>query len=94
MWARVKGKTENDLIKLPFKKVYNFRPGILQPTKGLKNTLKYYHYLGWLLPIIKFVAPKYICTLKQLGLAMITVATKGYEKQVLEVKDIIEAAKE
>jgi uncharacterized protein YbjT (DUF2867 family) len=94
MWARVKGKTENDLIKLPFKQVYNFHPGILQPTKGLKNTLKYYHYLGWLLPIIKFVAPKYICTLKQLGLAMITVATKGYEKQVLEVKDIIEAAKE
>ena len=45
MWARVKGKTENDLMKLPFKKVYNFRPGVLEPTKGLKNTLKYYHYL-------------------------------------------------
>jgi len=93
MWARVKGKTENDLMKLPFKKVYNFRPGVLQPTRSLKNTLKYYHYFGWLLPIIRFVAPKFICTLKELGLAMITVATKGYQKQILEVKDILEAAK-
>ena len=93
MWARVKGKTENDLMKLPFKKVFNFRPGILQPTKGLKNTLKFYHYFGWLLPIIKFVAPKYICTLKELGTAMIIATTKGYPKQILEVKDIVEAAK-
>lgn len=92
MWARVKGKTENDLMKLPFKKVYNFRPCILQPTKGFKNTLKYYHYVGWLLPIIRFVAPKYICTLKELGLAMISVATKGYEKNILEVKDILTAS--
>jgi len=94
MWARVKGKTENDLMKLPFKKVYNFRPGILQPTKGLKNTLKFYHWLGWLIPVIRLVAPGSICTLKELGLAMITVATKGYEKQILEIKDIKAAAKE
>jgi hypothetical protein len=93
MWARVKGKTENDLMKLPFKKAYNFRPGILQPTKGLKNTLKFYNYLGWLIPVIKLIAPNIICSLKELGLAMITVATKGYEKQILEVKDIRAAAK-
>ena len=92
MWARVKGKTENDLMRLPFKKVYNFRPGILQPTKGLKNTLTFYHFLGWLIPIVKLVAPKYISSLKELGQAMITAATKGYEKQVLEVGDIKEAA--
>ncbi|MEY4594682.1 MAG: hypothetical protein RIQ47_1092, partial [Bacteroidota bacterium] len=49
-WARVKGKVENDLQKLPFKAVYNFRPGMLEPTKGLQNTLKLYHYLGWLAP--------------------------------------------
>lgn len=94
MWARVKGKTENDLLRLPFKKVYNFRPGILEPTKGLHNTLPYYRYFGWLLPAIRLMAPKYITTLKELGDAMITAATKGYSKQVLEVKDILAAAKE
>ena len=94
MWARVKGKTENDLMKLPFKQVYNFRPGVLQPTKGLKNTLPYYKYFTWLLPIIRTIAPKYICTLKELGMAMINSATKGYEKQILEVKDILALSKE
>src|SRR5260370_13749832 len=48
MWARVKGKTENDLMKMNFKRVYNFRPGALEPIKGLKNTLSFYKYLGWL----------------------------------------------
>lgn len=93
MWARVKGKTENDLMKLPFRKVYNFRPGILQPTKGLKNTLGFYKYLGWLLPVIKKLAPKYICSLQQLGSAMINAASRGYEKNILEVEDIIALAK-
>jgi uncharacterized protein YbjT (DUF2867 family) len=93
MWARVKGKTENDLMRLPFKEVYNFRPAIIEPTKGLKNTLSYYRYFGWLLPIIRLLAPHYISSLKELGQAMIVVATKGYEKQVLEVKDIVVAAK-
>jgi uncharacterized protein YbjT (DUF2867 family) len=93
MWARVKGKTENDLQKLPFKKVYNFRPGILQPTKGLKNTLSYYKYLGWLLPIIRTIAPKYICTLRELGIAMINSVLDGYEKNILEVKDVLVLAK-
>jgi hypothetical protein len=93
MWARVKGKTENALMKLPFKKVYNFRPGILQPTKGLKNTLSFYRYFGWLAPVIRLFFPKSISTLKQLGLAMIHVVTKGYPKQIIEVKDIIELAK-
>jgi uncharacterized protein YbjT (DUF2867 family) len=93
MWARVKGKTENDLMKLPFKQVYNFRPGIIKPTKGLKNTLSFYKYFGWLLPVINLLVPKYITKLKEIGLAMINAATKGYEKQVLEVRDIIELAK-
>jgi uncharacterized protein YbjT (DUF2867 family) len=94
MWARVKGKTENDLAKLPFKKVYNFRPAVLQSAKGLKNTLPYYKYFRWLFPIIRIVSPKYICTLKELGLAMINSVTKGYEKQTLEVKDILALSKE
>ena len=88
MWARVKGKTENDLLKLPFKQVYNFRPGVLAPTKGLHNTLPLYKYLGGLIPVIKLFFPGYITTLQQLGLAMIYAATRGYPKQVLEVKDI------
>ena len=93
MWARVKGKTENDLAKLPFKAVYNFRPGIIQPTKGLKNALSFYKYLGWLIPVIRVFAPKSIVRLKELGLAMINAATKGYEKSVVEVKDIFKLSK-
>ena len=92
MWARVKGRTENDLLKLGFKQAYNFRPGIIQPTKGLKNTLKLYTYLGWLLPVIKFFSSKSIVSLKQIGMAMINVVIKGYDKKVLEVKDIIAAS--
>jgi hypothetical protein len=93
MWARVKGKTENDLRKLSFKNVYNFRPGVIQPTKGLKNTLSLYNYLGWLLPLIRLVAPKYICSLKDLGTAMINASLIGYKTSVLEVSDILELAK-
>ena len=93
MWARVKGKTENALMKLNFNHVYNFRPGILQPTKGLKNTLSFYKWLGWLIPVIRLISPGSICSLKQLGTAMINAITVGYNKQVLEVKDILELAK-
>jgi hypothetical protein len=94
MWARVKGKTENDLMKLPFKKVYAFRPGFIKPTPGLKNTLGLYKYLGWLMPVLKFLSPNMASTLKELGLAMINAATKGYEKNIIEVKDIVVLAKQ
>lgn len=94
MWARVKGKTENDLKKLPFKAVYLFRPGYMHPTKGLKNTLKYYKYFSWMYPFLRMVFPSGVSTLKELGLAMIHVALRGYEKSILEVKDIVKAAKE
>lgn len=93
MWARVKKKTEDDLMQLPFKKVYAFRPGIMKPIKGLKNTLTAYKYLGWLFPIIKLLSPNSASTLKELGDAMINVVLKGYDKNVLEVKDIILIAK-
>ena len=89
MWARVKGKTENDLMKLPFKRVYAFRPGFLQPTKGLKNVHKYYSIFGLLYPLFRLTLSKYVSTLKELGLAMINSAITGYEKQVLEVPDIV-----
>jgi uncharacterized protein YbjT (DUF2867 family) len=93
MWARVKGKTENDLLKLPFKKVFLFRPGYMHPTKGLKNTLKVYKYMSWMYPFLRFVFPSGVSTLKELGLAMINATLKGYEKPVLEVKDIVALAK-
>jgi uncharacterized protein YbjT (DUF2867 family) len=88
MWARVKGKTENDLTKLPFRNVYNLRPGIIQPTKGLKNTLSIYKYFSWLLKLIRAFSPGSICTLREIGLAMIKCVSIGYKKQVLEIKDI------
>ena len=93
MWARVKGKTENDLRKLPFKKSFAFRPGFIAPTKGLRNTLKLYRYLGWIVPIVKAVSPGSIVSLKEIGLAMIHAAQKGYSKDVLEIKDIKDLAK-
>ena len=89
MWQKVKGRTENDLVKLPFKKVYNFRPGIIKPTKGLKNTLSLYKWMGWMLPIVNTIAPGSVVTLKQIGDAMINATFRGYEKNILEVKDII-----
>lgn len=92
MWARVKGKTENRLLQLPFKKAYMFRPGYMQPTKGLKNTLKFYTLFSWLYPLWRGLFPKFVCTLKELGLAMINAATKGYSKSVLEVPDIVRLA--
>ncbi len=89
MWARVKGMTENDLMELPFKKVYAFRPALLNPTKGLKNYHKFYSVFRIFYPFFRMTFPKYVSTLKELGLAMINSVTKGYEKQILEVPDII-----
>ena len=93
-WARVKGKTENDLMKLPFKAVYNFRPGVLQPTRGQKNTIRIYKYLSWMIPVIRLIAPKHISTLKELGLAMINVVRLSYPNRIIEVKEIVELAKQ
>ena len=93
MWQRVKGKTENDLTKLPFKQVFNFRPGVIKATKGLKNTLSLYKWLGWMLPIVNTISPGSVVTLKQIGDAMINLTLKGYDKKVIEVKDIISLSK-
>lgn len=88
MWARVKGKTENTLLRMGFRNVYNFRPAVLTPTRGLKNTLPYYRYFGWVQPIIRVLFPKYISTLRELGQAMLSALITGYEKETIEVKDI------
>jgi hypothetical protein len=88
MWARVKGKTENDLMKLPFKAVYAFRPAFILPTTGLKNVLPSYKYVTWLYPVFRPIFPNYFGTLKEIGLAMINSVKFGSGKQVLELKDI------
>ena len=91
MWARVKGKTENDLMKLPFKQVYNFRPGGIEPFLPLKSTQTYYktyRYLGWLFALLKAIAPGYVIKLKDLAAAMINASLIGYSKNILEMKDM------
>jgi hypothetical protein len=92
-WARVKGKTENDLFKLPFKQVFAFRPGYIHPTKGLKHAHSFYKYIGWFFPVGRTLFPGAFCTLKEVGLAMIRAAKSGYPKKILEGKDIIALAK-
>jgi hypothetical protein len=91
-WARVKGKTENELFRLPFKAVFAFRPGYIHPTRGLKRTHKFYAYISWMYPLLRKLWPNSACTLRELALAMIRVAEAGGDKKVLEVKDIITAA--
>lgn len=93
-WARVKGKTENDLMKLPFRDVYAFRPGFIRPTKGLSNTLSFYRYVNWLFPLARAIYPKGFCTLRELGLAMINVGISGYSEKVIEGGDIIALARQ
>jgi uncharacterized protein YbjT (DUF2867 family) len=88
MWARVKGRTENDLARLPFKGVFLFRPGFIKPIRGLKKGYRTSRMLGLLYPVWRVLLPKYVCTLEDLGLAMIGVATRDYPKQILENPDI------
>lgn len=88
MWARVKGKTENDLKKLPFRRVFNFRPALIIASKGQKHVIKLYSYLSWMIPVSKVLMPNYITTMSQLGKAMIRVSREGYVKATLEVSDI------
>jgi hypothetical protein len=92
MWARVKGKTENDLMKLPFRAVYAFRPGFIKPIDGQKHAYGVSKVLGKAYPVLKAFFPKYVCTLADLGLAMIEVSTGGYSRKVLENTDIAELA--
>ncbi|MBB5439564.1 uncharacterized protein YbjT (DUF2867 family) [Pedobacter sp. AK017] len=89
MWARVKGKTENALMKLPFKGAYNFRPGLMKPFKGQKNVKA---ILKPIILIFPLLFPKQCLTLKQVGQAMINAVLKGYTKQILEIADIRELA--
>ena len=96
MWARVKGKTENALLRLPFKAAYMFRPGVIQPLQGVKSKTASYRILYAiakpLLPLLRRAFPNYILTTEQIGLAMLAVARHGAPKRVLESQDIRAAA--
>jgi hypothetical protein len=88
MWARVKGKTENDLLNLGFKDAYMFRPGYIQPIKGMKNTYTIYKFVSPFYPIFEKLFPKYVISLEEIGNSMINVTLNSYEKKVLENVDI------
>ncbi len=91
-WARVKGATENALLRL-FKRAYMFRPAFMKATPGQKNVLRYYKYFAWLYPIGRALYPAGFCTLQELGRAMINASKNGAPKRVLDVKDIVELAR-
>lgn len=92
-WARVKGKTENDLAKLPFHQEFNYRPGFIKPIPGLQYAHSFYKYINWLFPIGRALYPNGFCTLQELGQAMIRVTKEGYSKNVIDGRDIIALAK-
>ncbi len=93
MWARVKGKTENDLLNLGFKKAFAFRPGMIIPLRGIKSRTKSYQfmydYFMWLVKAIKAISPNSVVDTTQIGLAMINSMLYGYDKKVLSPKDMI-----
>lgn len=92
MWARVKGKTENALLQMPFKAAYMFRPGYIQPLHGIRTKTKWYGAMyaaiGPLYPVWKLLFPNYVTTTACVGRAMLNVAKRGAPKSVLENRDI------
>src|ERR1700732_3341100 len=95
MWARVKGKTENALLRLPFKAVYVFRPAAIQPLHGIQSDTTsarmLYPLAKPVFPLLKLLFPNSITTTEHLGRAMIRVAQNGFPKQILEARDINQA---
>jgi hypothetical protein len=94
MWARVKGQTENALARLPFKAVYNFRPGMMHPKPAQQNVKSYYGFIGWLFPLLRLVSKNMASTMSEVGQAMINTVLIGYPKSVLEVMDINELGRQ
>jgi uncharacterized protein YbjT (DUF2867 family) len=92
MWARIKGKTENDLFKLPFRAAYMFRPGAIQPLHGARSKTAWvqaiYAVSGPLWSVLRRISPRLVTSTEQIGRAMIRVAREGYPRQVLEIEDI------
>jgi nucleoside-diphosphate-sugar epimerase len=92
-WARVKGATENVLIKLFKENAYMFRPGFMKAVSGQKNVKSYYKFFAWIYPVGRVLFPGGFCKLEEVGRAMINAASKGYSKKILEVRDIVELAR-
>lgn len=92
MWARVKGRTENALLALPFKAAYMFRPGYIQPLDGIRSRTPWYRALyavvAPLYPVLKRLVPGAVTTTAQVGRAMLVVARRGFERPILETRDI------
>lgn len=92
MWARVKGQTENELLRMPFKAAFMFRPAVIVPGKGIRSKTPLYQFfytlLGPVFPLLRSIAPKYVTSTEQVGRAMIKLARDGGEKRVLENADI------
>jgi hypothetical protein len=92
MWARVKGEIENALLRLPFKAVYLFRPGVIQPLHGVISKTRLYRILyavaGPLIGLAKVFFPRWVTTTEQVGRAMISVGMRGATKRILENPDI------
>jgi uncharacterized protein YbjT (DUF2867 family) len=95
-WARTKGKTENALLRLPFKAAYMFRPGYIQPLKGIRSKTRWYQVLygavGPFYPLLRLLLPRHVTTTANLGRAMIEVAANGYSKPILSSDDINQVA--
>jgi len=87
-WSRVKGKTENDLEKLPFKAMYRYRFGFVKPVPGQKHAKTFYKYINWVLPIGKALFPESYNTLEEVGLSMIYVTLYGSDETKLAGKAI------
>ena len=92
MWARVKGRTENALLRLPFRRVALFRPGAIQPLGGIRSKTAVYHAIyvatGWLLTLLRRLFPDTIVTTRQVGRAMIAAAERGVERPIVTPADI------
>ncbi len=96
MWARVKGATENALLRMPFRSAFMFRPGIIQPLDGIRSKTPAYR-IGYLvmapvMPLLRRAFPNSVLTTREIGRAMLVVARKGWPRPVLEAKDIHAAA--
>jgi uncharacterized protein YbjT (DUF2867 family) len=96
MWARIKGKTENALLRMPFKAAYMFRPGVIQPLHGVRSRTAAYRILysitAPLLPLLRVLFPNQILTTEDMGLAMLAAARRGAPTRVLESRDIRQLA--
>jgi len=91
MWARVKGATENELLRM-FRRAVMFRPAMMKATSGQRNLKGWYRALAWIYPIGRALAPSKFCTLQEVGRAMINAATAGAPRHVLEVRDSVDLA--